>query len=172
VDAPDDALVGRVVRPQGHRGEVVVAPETDRPEERFRSGVTVAARQAGRRRPLVVRESREYRGRWIVGFEGVVSIDDAEALRGAELVVPASDLPALEAGRYYLHDLVGCGVETTAGARIGTVVRVERETGSPLLVVATARGEAMVPFVEPICRRVDVVGKRIVVEPPEGLLEL
>src|SRR5262245_28691882 len=91
-----DALVGRVIRPQGNRGEVVVAPETDRPEARFKVGAPVTVVHDGATRTLTVRESREHDGRWIVGFDGIGSIDDAEALRGAELVIDAAALPELE----------------------------------------------------------------------------
>ena len=167
----DVATVGRIVRPQGNRGEVVVAPETDFGAERFRVGAVLRAMRDGEATLLTVRESREMAGRWVIGFDGITTIDGAEALRGMELVVAVDELPALEAGRYYLHDLVGCVVETTAGERVGEVMRVDRE-GTTVLVVQTARGEAMVPFAEPICRRIDVDAKTIVVDPPEGLLDL
>ena len=164
--------IGRIVRPQGNRGEVVIASETDRGEARFQVGATVFAWRNGRPDAMVVRESREAGGRWVVGFEGVSTIDAAETLRGIALVVPESALPSLEDGRFYLHDLTGCEVETTDGTRVGEVVRVDREVGTPLLIVATPRGEVMVPFAEAICRRIDVAGKRITIDPPEGLLEL
>jgi 16S rRNA processing protein RimM len=165
-------LVGRVVRPQGNRGEVVVAPETDRPEERFNVGAPVTVVHEGRSRTLTVRESRAHDGRWVVGFEGVNTIDDAEALRGAELTIDAEALPALETGRYYLHDLAGCTVETTAGARVGVVEKIDTSVGTTVLVVGAGGREVLVPFAAEICRVVDVAGKRIVIDPPEGLLDL
>ena len=165
-------LIGRVIRPQGNRGEVVVAPETDRAADRFRVGAEVIVVRDGQPATLRVRESREHHGRWVIGFDGVRTIDEAEALRGAELVLDADALPALEHGRYYLHDLTGCAVETVAGNRVGVVERVDTPVGRALLIVGTSRGELMVPFVEPICRIVDVAGKRIVIDPPEGLLDL
>jgi 16S rRNA processing protein RimM len=81
-------------------------------------------------------------------------------------------LAPLGPGQYYLHDLVGCRVETTGGFAVGDVVRVERAVGTPVLVIAAANDEVMVPFAEEICRKVDVAGRTIVIEPPEGLLEL
>ena len=168
----DGALIGRVVRPQGNRGEVVVVPETDRPGERFKVGAPVTVVHDGRTRTLTVRESREHAGRWVVGFDGVRTIDDAEALRGAELVIDADALPALQDGRYYVHDLIGCAVETTGAARVGVVEKVDTSVGTTLLIVRAERGEVMVPFAEEICRVVDVAGRRIVIDPPEGLLDL
>jgi 16S rRNA processing protein RimM len=101
----------------------------------------------------------------------VSTIDGAEALRGLELSIPAAEVPALAEGRYYLHDLVGCAVETMAGERVGEVVAVERGV-TTLLVVRRGTVDVLVPFVEEICREIDVVRRRIRVDPPDGLLDL
>ncbi len=168
----DTVSIGRIVRPQGNRGEVVVALATDRPEERFAVGAEVALVHHGQQRQLTVRESRPHGDRWVVGFDGVATIDDAEALREAEIVVPMASLRALGTGTYYMHDLIGCDVETVSGAPVGRVVRMQTEVGTPLLIVATPTGERMVPFAEAICRTIDIGAKRVVIDPPEGLLEL
>ncbi|MFI5177174.1 MAG: ribosome maturation factor RimM [Vicinamibacterales bacterium] len=164
--------VGRIVRPHGNRGNVVVAPETDFGATRFVAGATMSILAEGAARPLRIVASREHAGRWVIGFEGVQTIDDAERLRGQELKVPAGTLPVLEAGRYYVHDLVTCAVVTVTGQAVGRVDRVELGTGTPVLVVRGARGEVFVPLAEPICRRVDVAAKVIEIDPPAGLIEL
>jgi 16S rRNA processing protein RimM len=164
--------VGRVVRPHGHRGHVVIEPETDRAEERFSVGATLYARRGERIEPLTVQRSRRHDRRWIVGFDRVTTIDEAEALRDVELKIPVETLPVLAAGAYYVHDLVGCRLETLEGRAVGRVTRVDLGTGVPLLAVAAPGGEVLVPLAEAICRRVDVDAKIIVVDPPEGLLDL
>lgn len=165
--------VGLVVRPQGHRGEVVVHPETDFGEERFRPGEVLNGLLDGAPRPFRVVTSRPHDGRWVVRFEGVSNMDEAEALRGAELRVPEHELKPLEPGRYYTHDLVGCVTVDGAGQAIGPVTRVDLMAGIPLLVIDSARyGEVLVPLAASICRSVDVAGKRIEIAPPPGLLEL
>jgi 16S rRNA processing protein RimM len=78
----------------------------------------------------------------------------------------------LPQGTFYHHDLVGCEVVTLDGGAIGTVKEVEGDTGSSRLVVETPRGELLVPLAQEICPTIDPVGRRIVVQPPEGLLEL
>jgi 16S rRNA processing protein RimM len=89
------------------------------------------------------------------------------------LRVPAASLRALGDNAHYVHDLEGCEVRSTGGELVGTVVRVERGPGTPLLVVADARGrEVLVPLAADICRTIDPAGKRIVVNLPEGLLDL
>jgi 16S rRNA processing protein RimM len=165
-------LVGRIVRPQGNRGEVVIAPETDFAAERFRPGASVTTRRGGGPESLAVVESREHDGRWIVGFAGVTSIDEAEQLRGAELRIDPRDIRELEPGAFYAHDLIGCRVQTTTGTAVGEVSAVQLDTGTPLLVVNAEGREVLVPLAEEICRRIDVAGKVVVIEAIDGLLDV
>ena len=164
--------VGRVTRPQHNRGQVVVVSETDFAGERFAAGATVYTCRDAAVKALTVRDSREQDGRWVVGFDGFETINDAETLRGLELKIPAESLHGLPAGSYYAHDLVGCEVSTVAGERVGVIERVDLGTGIPMLVIAGASGEVLVPFSEAFCRRVDVTGRRVEIDPPSGLLEL
>lgn len=169
----DDMItVGRVVRPHGRNGQVVVASETDFGTERFKAGAPVWRFAAGRAAQLVIRDSRPFDRRWVVGFEGVDSIEAAETLRNGELRLPAEALRPLGSHQYYVHDLTGCRVETIDGRVVGHVARVEFGTGTPILVVAGAKREVLVPLAEEICRRVDVRARVIVIDPPPGLLEL
>jgi 16S rRNA processing protein RimM len=168
----DMAVVGRVARPHGLRGDVVVNPETDFVAERFRPGATVWTQSAGREEQLTIASARVQNGRPVVGFEGFSSVEAAERLAGLELRVPEESLQPLEPGRYYEHQLVGCSVETAEGAQVGTVVRVDSGAGGSRLVVDGARGEILVPLAVDICVAIDIAGRRIRIEPPEGLLEL
>ena len=166
--------VGRIIRPHGNRGHVVVAPESDFAEERFKPGEVLRAHRPDATddpKELVVVASRQHDGRWVVGFEGISSINDAETLRGLEVRIPEGDLHALGPDAYYVHHLVGCEVRTLSGERIGEVSRVDLATGVPMLVVA-ARGEVLVPFVDAICRRVDPAARVIEIDPPDGLIAL
>jgi 16S rRNA processing protein RimM len=164
--------VGRIIRPQHNRGQVMVASDTDFADERFAPGSVVYAWRDDAVVPLTVTESREHDGRWVVLFEGVGSINDAETLRGLELRIPAESLRRLPAGSYYTHDLVGCEVYTVAGERVGVIERVDLGTGIPMLVITGTGGEVLVPFTDAFCRRVDVVGRTVEIDPPAGLLEL
>ena len=168
----DMAVVGRVARPHGLRGDVVVNPETDFIAERFRPGATLWTRSAGREEQLTIASARVQNGRPVIGFEGLSSIEAVERLAGLELRVPETSLQPLEPGRYYEHQLVGCAVETANGEAVGTVVRVESGAGGSRLVVDGPRGEILVPLAAEICVDVDVAARRIRIEPPEGLLEL
>jgi len=164
-------LVGRVARPHGIRGDVVVNPETDFVDERFAAGSVLWTRIAGVVEPMTVARARFGGRRPVLGFAGTDTVPDAERLAGAELRVPEEALLTLEPGTYYLHQLVGCRVETERGDVVGEVVRVEGGAGASLLVVSGPRGEVLVPFAESLCPVVDVESRRIQVAAPEGLLE-
>jgi 16S rRNA processing protein RimM len=165
-------LVGRIARPHGLRGEVVVTPETDFVEDRFRAGATLWTRSSRGDEVLTISTARVQNGRPVIGLEGFATIEEVERLAGLELRVPEEALKALADGTYYVHQLVGCVVETASGQRVGEVTHVEAGSGTSLLAIAGPRGEVLVPLATDICVEVDVVGRRIRIEPPEGLLEL
>ncbi|HVG56300.1 MAG TPA: ribosome maturation factor RimM [Vicinamibacterales bacterium] len=172
IDWEQMVLVGRIARPHGLRGQVVVNPETDFVEERFANGATMWTRSDRGDEALTISSARLQNGRPVIGFTGFASIDDVERLTGLELRVPETSLRSLGKGTYYQHQLVGCEVETVGGHRVGEVVRVDGGAGGSLLVVGGTRGEVLVPFAQHICVNVDVAARRIVIAPPDGLLEL
>jgi 16S rRNA processing protein RimM len=166
------AAVGRIARAHGHRGQVIVDLDTDFPEERFRPGAELFIQRAGAIEAVTLTTVRFHRDRPVVGIAGVDTMDGAEALAGQELRIPLDRLAPLPAGTFYRHDLVGCRVETTTGAAVGTVASVEGTVSGSRLVVAAPRGEVLIPLAAAICTLIDTDGKRIVVDPPEGLLDL
>ena len=168
----DMVLVGRIARPHGLRGQVAVNPETDFVEERFREGAQLWTQEGGETRTLTVASFRLQNGKPIVAFQGLTRIEDVEPLAGLELRIPEGALQPLEPGRYYEHQLVGCAVETTDGAPVGTVARIEGGAGGSRLVIDGERSEIQVPMVEGICAEIDIAARRIRIDPPEGLLEL
>ena len=171
-DWADMVLVGRIARTHGIRGQIVVAPETDFVEERFQEGSKVWCRTARGDEQLTVASMRVQKGRPIVGFDGFASIDDVERLTGAELRIPEEALQPLSDGVYYHHQLIGCAVDTVGGERVGTVVRVEGGSAGSVLEIEGSRGQVLVPLAAEICVDIDVRGKRIRIDPPEGLLDV
>jgi 16S rRNA processing protein RimM len=172
VTPPDDRVViGRVVKPHGLKGEVVVEVLTDFPKRFFEglrvglSGGGAAAREA---RVVAVRPQRE---RLLLTFEGVSDVADAEELRNAELSVGAQDVVPRPPGYVYHWEIEGASVVDAAGLPLGRVAELADAGGRPLLVVETARGLRDVPFASPIVVSVDVAGRRVVLDPPSGLLD-
>lgn len=170
---PDDLLlVGRVARAHGNRGQVIVNLDTDFAEERFAVGQTLLVGPEAGPEPRRIQEVRFHQGRPIVRLEGVDTMNDAEVLAGAELWMRAADLPPLPEGTYRHHELIGCEVRDRHDRAIGHVTGVDGPTERSRLVVAAADGEVLIPFVAGICVSVDPAARRIVVDPPEGLLDL
>jgi len=166
------AGVGRIVRAHGIRGQVIVNLDTDFPEERFRPGAELFIERNGEVQALTLTSVRFHRNRPVVGIAGVETMSAAEALAGRELRVPVDRLAPLPGGTFYRHDLVGCRVETPSGEVVGTVEKVEGTLSGSRLVVAATRGEVLIPLVAEICIAVDPKAKRIVIDPPEGLLDV
>ena len=166
-------VVGRIGRPHGIRGEVSVEVRTDAPEERFAPG-SVLATDPAERGPVTVSRMHWHSGRLLLTLDGVEDRDGAEALRNTLLVIDTDDLPALDdPDEFYDHQLIGLRVELADGTELGVVADVVHTPAEELIAVRRADGdEVLVPFVSAIVPLVDLAGGRIVVEPPEGLLDL
>lgn len=166
--ASDLVMVGRVVKPQGRRGEVAVLCLSDR-EDRFPTLERVfVVTRGGEPREARVERCWPHKDRFVVKLAGVDSIAEAEALRDAELGIPESELVALPAGSYYHHQLTGLRVEDERGEPIGRVESV-METGAEtrVLVVSGPQGETLLPFAAAFVKSVDLALGRIVAARPE-----
>lgn len=166
-------VVGRIARAHGITGEVAVDVRTDSPELRFAVGARVETDPA-ERGPLTVRRVRWHSGRLLVVFDEVGDRTAAESLRGTLLVADSATSPdAGDPEEFWDHQLVGLAAVTVDGAAIGTVEDVLHPSGTDLLVIRDADGkEVLVPFVSAIVTEVEVEHGRLVVDPPDGLLEL
>ena len=164
------AIVGHVARTHGIRGQVIVSVETDFPRERFRRGAELFVNRDGRVERITLSSVRFQQGRPIVGVAGVETVDAAHELAGLDLRVPKDWLVQLPAGTFYRHDLVGCRVETRGGELVGVVANVEGSLDASRLVVVSGDEEILIPLASAICTAIDAAAKRIVIEPPEGLL--
>ena len=169
-----DLVVGRVVKAHGVTGELVVDVRTDDPETRFAPGTSLRARpKGGTERRLVVDSARPHGGRLLVRVDGVADRDSAEALRGALFLVDSAELPPIEdPDEFYDHQLEGLQVVTTEGTAVGSVAEVLHTAAGELLSVRADEREVLVPFVSAIVTSVSLADQTIVIDPPDGLLEL
>ena len=163
----DLVTIGRVVKPQGRKGEVLTECLSDRPE-RFPSLRSVyVPTPGGGAREVAVASCWPHKGRFVLKLDGVDSIDDAEAYRGVEIRITEEDLPRLDDGAYYHHQLLGLDAEDGAGRPLGAVAAIlEIGGGVPVLTVRGPAGECLVPFAAAFVHTVDLERKRIVVSPP------
>jgi 16S rRNA processing protein RimM len=168
--------LARILRPRGLRGEVAAEILTDFPERlpKLRE-VWLAGERGAPRRVRVQRcwLSPGRGGQAIFHFADINSIEEAEPLRGLQVQVPIEQRAQLEAGKYFVGDLIGCEVwEAGGSSALGSVRDVEFPGGAPLLAVDSSAGEVLVPLAAEFCLHIDVKAKRIDVKLPEGLLDL
>ena len=167
--------IARIVRPQGRKGEVAAEILTDFPQ-RFH-GLRAAFLETRGAAPAPVRVENvwPHKGRVILKFSGIDSIESASRLRGFHLLIPWEQRIELPAHQYYVWELRECRViSKQQGREIGRVTEVEPTAGTPLLHVARSdgKGEVLIPLAQEICKRIDLTAKVIVIDPPEELLEL
>jgi 16S rRNA processing protein RimM len=150
--------VGRIGRAHGLHGEVTVVPITNR-AERFVAGAVMFAGE----RELRITAARPHQDRWLIRFDGIADRDSAESLRNKVLTADAlGDLPE---GEHWVHELIGSVVRDRAGDEIGRVSAVEANPAHDNLVLDTGK---LVPIVFVVSHTDGVV----VIDPPEGLLDL
>lgn len=167
--------IARIVRPQGRRGEVAAEILTDFPSRFQELRQAFVAEPGDALRPVRVEHVWPHKGRVVLKFAGVDSIESASRLRGQHLLIPREDRVPLPPHHYYLWELEGCRVLMAQDGRqreVGTVKAVEPTGGVDLLHVVTPRGEVLIPFAQSICTEIDTRQKTIVIDPPEDLLAL
>ncbi|GAA4937722.1 16S rRNA processing protein RimM [Actinomycetospora succinea] len=170
----DQRVVGRVVKAHGLRGELVVEPRTDNVEARFAPGTVLLVRgsRLSQVTSVTVVAARRHGDRLLVTVEEVGDRDGAEALRTAELTAAALAEAPDDPDEFHDHQLEGLTAVLTDGTAVGTVTAVLHGVGGELLSVDRVEGgELLVPFVAAIVPEVDVAGGRLVLDPPEGLLD-
>lgn len=163
----DLVTIGRVVRPQGRRGELLTEALSDRPERFPTLRRAFVAGPGGGCREVRILGCWSHKGRFVLKLEGVDTIDAAEAFRGLELRIGEEELPGLPAGSYYHHQLKGLRVEDPQGRAVGLVDEILETGGVPVLVVRGRRGETLIPLTEAFVRLVDLAAGRLVAAPPE-----
>jgi 16S rRNA processing protein RimM len=179
---PPWVLVARVIRPHGRRGELIAEILTDFPErfhERSRLFLIPPERISSRVREIELENFWFLRSRIVLKFLGIDSINEAEALRGFAVAIPAGERAPLDAGSVYVSELIGCRVIDLNGdgAEVGEVVDVDRGSSNTELLVVRRRdrregGELLIPFVAEYVIRVDAGNRLLEMRLPEGLLEI
>ncbi len=201
--------IARLLRPQGRRGELLADPLSDLPDL-FAANRDVVLAAANATTPVAGAANLRIEEHWfptgknagrvVLKLSGCDSISAAEALAGQQVLIAADQLPALEAGTFFVGDLVGCtlynaAAPTSEPVGVGTVVDVEFATGpdgrtriedaAPLLAVELIRpvqttpgpegpeavDPMLVPFVLAWIEEIDVAARRITMRLPEGLLD-
>jgi 16S rRNA processing protein RimM len=175
------AVVGRIRRAHGIKGELGVSLETDAPDAIFAPGARVIVGtpdgdlapdvRTGRLVELVVRETRPFRDGLLVFFDGIADRTEAEKWRGRSLLVPVSELEPPAEGELWAHELPGMRVVDPQGAVIGDVHGYYELPQGLVLEIETPRGRRDVPFNDAFVQAFDRDARVITLDAPVGLLE-
>lgn len=175
---PEHLVVGHITKAHGTKGELFVWPLTDHPDEVFAPGSELLlGNEHGEVDPtaprVIVESVRPFKRGLLVKLERFDSREDTDELAQRYVLLPTDAVPPLEEGEVFYHDLLGMSVVTVSGEVVGRVREVFETDPHHLLEVKSDAGKLhLIPFAERIVREVDVSARKIVIDPPEGLLEL
>lgn len=163
--------IAKTIKSRGLRGELVAEILTDFPERFSWTKKVFCVNSKGDIFCLEIEDFWFHKGRIILKFTGVDSIDDAKSLINCEICIHESEVVGLGENEFFTWQLINCRVETLEKENIGKVVDVLTNGETEILVVKDERKDYLIPFVSPICVHVDIEQKLIQIDAPEGLLE-
>lgn len=167
----DFVLVGRVVKPHGLHGEVLVKVLSDNPS-RFDAGAQLlVGKDPGSADLMEVASARVNQDRLLLQFAESSSLEDAELLRDLMIFVGRDALEELGDGEFWEHELIGLSVVHRNGEVLGTLGEVIDRPAQDLWSIQTPRGDVLFPAAQPLVVSIDVEGGTIVIDPPEGLFD-
>jgi len=166
-------VIGEIARPHGLHGEMRVTPLTDHPE-RFEAVTDCVLWDRARdtRESCRVTGARRQGGAVLLSLDGYDTVEAASALVGRLVALPETEALPLPPGQFYPWQLEGCRVLTEDGREVGRVTRIEPSAAQDLWVVSDGTREYLIPAVAEIVLEVDLAAGRVVIRPPDGLLEL
>jgi 16S rRNA processing protein RimM len=168
---PEYIIVGRFGRPRGVSGSINITPATDDPE-RFLELTEIFAVSNGNRERLQLEQVLMVGGRPVVKIKGIDNREEAARLTNMSIEIPIGEARSLPEGSYYQFELVGCRVIDLEGTEYGVIEEVMLYPANDLYRIKSERfGEILFPAVDRFVVEVNIKEKRVVIDPPEGLLE-
>jgi 16S rRNA processing protein RimM len=162
-------IVGRIGRVHGVRGEVTVEVRTDSPEERFQVGSQIATDPA-KFGPLTITGQRWHNGILLLTFDGVSDRGAAEKIKNV-LLMAEVDISESDTDEFHVQLLIGSTIELVDGTVLGTIDDVLTTKGQNLLSFIRGGKQVLIPFVKAIVPTVDIAARKVVITPPEGLID-
>ena len=175
---PEHLVVGHITKAHGTKGELFVWPLTDRPDDVFAVGKVLLVGDeegalAANAPSVAIEQSRPFKRGLLVKFAELDDRTEVDALARHYLLVPVSEIAPLEQDELFYHELLGATVETVHGDHVGVVREVFETMPNHLLELKRPDGKLqLIPFADRIVKVIDRERRRIVIDPPEGLLDL
>ncbi len=159
-------IIGRILAPWGLKGDVKVEILTDYPKERFTPGKLVHVDGFA----MTIESGRPHKGNIILKLDEVADADQAAALKGKYLEIPAGESMPLDDDQFYHHQLIGLSVETTQGRLLGVIKRILPTGSNDVYVVDGDGREMLVPAIADVVKQVNISEGVVVIEEIDGLL--
>lgn len=168
----DFVLIGEIVKPHGIRGEVKVYSYSEQPENfKYYQKIVLQEPAGSRTETYKVVKSRAQGKLAILQLEGVASREAAEILQGSTLWLKKTDFPQLDSDEFYWHQFIGLQVFTETGRELGAVSSLFSTKAHDVMVVSGTGHEYLIPLTGGIIRNIDEQAGKILIAPPQGLLE-
>lgn len=164
--------LGKIVRKHSFKGEVVAKLDTDEPEM-YENLESVFVALGNDLVPFFIESSLLQKGNQLrIEFEDFTTEKDADSVMGAALYLPLEFLPKLSGNKFYFHEVINFTIEDVNYGKIGTVIRINDATAQPLFEIDFNGKEVFIPIVDHFIQKVDREKRNIIVETPEGLIDL
>ncbi|MEJ8802878.1 ribosome maturation factor RimM [Pontibacter sp. H249] len=165
-------LLGYIVKTHGTKGQVVAFFDVDYPED-YEDLESVFLEQKGRLIPFFIDSMEPIKNsRFIIRFEDINTMEQAEALRGTSIYLPLNELPELDEDQFYFHEVIGYQVVDENHGKLGTVKEFYDLPQQQLMAMDYMDQEMLIPVMGEILLRADHEAKELHINLPEGLLEV
>lgn len=168
----DCFYLGKIAKKFSYKGEVLIYLDTDEPEL-YTNMESVFVEINKHLVPFFIVSSSLHKGDFLrTRFEDIDSEEDADGILGCEVYLPLSELPELEGDKFYFHEIIGFDAEDQRLGVVGQIVGVNDSSAQPLFEIKKGDIEILVPMIDDFIVKVDRENKKIVLNTPEGLIDL
>ncbi|MDT7832394.1 ribosome maturation factor RimM [Flavobacteriaceae bacterium S356] len=168
----DCFYLGKIVRKHSFKGEVVIKLDTDEPEL-YRKMESVFVELGNNLVPFLIEKSSLHKGNQLrVLFEDLYTEEEADSILKSDIYLPLDMLPTLSGDKFYYHEVIGFTIEDVNFGAVGTIVHINDSAAQPLFEIDRNGSEVFIPMIDDFIKKVDRTNKTIVVETPEGLIDL
>ena len=168
----DFYYLGKILKTQGNKGQVMVHLDVDDPES-YQKTESVYLDLHGERIPFFIASLElKHNRKAVVHFQDFDTLEDAESLQGLEIYLPITELPALKGNRFYYHEIIGFQVVDQNHGNIGTIDDILELPHQSLFQIRHGEKEILIPIVDQIIHKVDRKKKILIIEAPAGLIEI
>ena len=172
MEKKDCFYLGKIVRKYSFKGEVIIKLDTDQPEL-YQNMNAVFVDLGKNFIPFFIENSLLQKGNQLrVQFEDIYSEKDADAILKSEVYLPTSLLPKLKGNKFYYHEIIDFTLEDINFGIVGKITAINDATAQPLFVIERDASEILIPMIDDFIQKVDRAKKKIIVNTPEGLIEM